>query len=431
MVAENNILYSLNTGVKNVLPYRTIPHTPSDTGITVSLDTDNIYKITGTKTTNDSYVELDDVDSSELVGDHVASISVSGTGDFQIAAYGHNGSTWTLMLTTSTSQGFSVGSYTKIKFRIRFTGSLNSSYNATVKPMVCVMGAWGQSHDWQPPALPNNELTQLEAEDREALAEEIDSGAKNKFIPRSQTQGGITATVNSDNSLDVTWSAIGSSNAYCRINDDTLKLPVGNYVFSGITESGNLNYYLHLEDSSGAIIGNASYASPNLEFKVTDATKNYKVYVGILANSAAQSTAKKIYPMICTKAAFGVSSKFVPYRPNWDLVGNTVKSVNDTFKRLDYGSNNVTTISVNVSTWQEGTYLVACNNATSNTSIKGTSVYMFTLRHSLNFLLFTKIAEMSTSENSNSNITNMSINNDTITISYEHTGYHTVYAVKL
>ena len=130
-------------------------------------------------------------------------------------------------------------------------------------------------------------------------------------------------------------------------------------------------------------------------------------------------------------AAFGVSSKFVPYRPNYDLVGNTVNYVNDTFRRLDYGSNNVTTISVNVSTWQEGTYLVACNNATTNTSIKGTSLYMFTLRHSLDFLLFTKIAEMSSSENNNSNISNMTISNNTITISYAHTGYHTVYAVKL
>ena len=130
-------------------------------------------------------------------------------------------------------------------------------------------------------------------------------------------------------------------------------------------------------------------------------------------------------------AAFGVSKAFVPYRPNYDLVCNTVNYVNDTFKRLDYGSNNVTTISVNVSAWQEGTYLVACNNATSNTSIKGTSVYMFTLRHSLDFLLFTKIAELSTSESSNSNITNMTISNDIITISYAHAGYHTVYAVKL
>ena len=31
--------------------------------------------------------------------------------------------------------------------------------------------------------------------------------------------------------------------------------------------------------------------------------------------------------MLCTKAAFGVSSKFVPYRPNWDLVWEAINLV--------------------------------------------------------------------------------------------------------
>lgn len=206
----------------------------------------------------------------------------------------------------------------------------NSSYNQTgtfvmQDPMIVEKSIYDNYPDYQPyEGRPNYDLTYLEAQDRAALAEEIDAGAKNKFIPEAGTQAGITAVVNSDNSLNVTWTAIGSSNAYCRINDNNLKLPVGTYVFSGLTESGTLNYYLHLEDSAGNIIGNVAYNTPNryLEFTVTDATRYYKMYIGVEANASAQSTAKKVYPMICTKAAFGVSQKFVPYRLPYQTLGN-------------------------------------------------------------------------------------------------------------
>lgn len=115
---------------------------------------------------------------------------------------------------------------------------------------------------------------------------------------------------------------------------------------------------------------------------------------------------------------------------NWDLVANTVNKINNTYKILDYGSSNTTTATVNVSTWEIGTYLIACNNATTNTSIRGTSLYLITIRHNLNYLLFTKVAEEADSTGNNSRISNMTISNDVITITYTATGYHTVYAMK-
>ena len=321
---QTNILYNLNMGVKNKIPYRTSPHAVSDTGITVSIDDDNTYKITGTKTISDSYIELDDIISSELAGDHVASISVSGTGDCQIAAYGYNGSTWTLMLTTSTAQGFSVGSYTIIKFRIRFTGSINSSYNAIVKPMVCKMEAWNQSHDWQPPALPNYDLTRLESEDRAGLIECVDGGAKNKvnIVSPTATIGNITFTHNSDGSITVNGTANNTDTFYYLTSTtgnsgQSAVMNVGSNpcILTGCPSGGAGNTYeLQLATNSG------DYRDRGTGIDIP-ANSSGSVVIAIRAGYAPSNL--KFYPMICTKAAFGVSQKFVPYRPSYDTIAST------------------------------------------------------------------------------------------------------------
>ena len=161
---QTNILYGLNMGVKNKLPCKIPNNNPNDTGLKCSYNENGTYTVTGTKSTSDSYLDIENIYADKLNGDHVAYISVTGTGTCQIAAYGWNGTKYTLMLSTSSSQGFNIGNYTHVLFRIRFMDSVGASYNATVKAMVCTMEAWNQSHDWQPPALPNTDLTRGLAE---------------------------------------------------------------------------------------------------------------------------------------------------------------------------------------------------------------------------------------------------------------------------
>ena len=159
-------MYGLNTGVKNKLPCRIAKNNqPSaDSGIKCEYNNDGSYTITGTKTVSDSYLDLGEMLAENLVGDYEAAITLTGTGSIQLAAYGWNGTNYTLMLSTSTAQGFSVGNYTKVLFRLRFMDSVGTSFNAVVKPMVCTLDAWNQSHDYMPPALPNYDLTRGLAE---------------------------------------------------------------------------------------------------------------------------------------------------------------------------------------------------------------------------------------------------------------------------
>ena len=328
-----------------------------------------------------------------------------------------------------TGAEFTLSAERTVTVNIRTVVGYTISSDLTFKPMVTTKAQYDISDKYEPYALGNQVITP-------ELIELCDSGAKNLW-DFAHSEMGLSSSITAnktDTSISVSstsgWGYIsyslpltaGTYILHFKITD--IVQPTGSAPMIRVASSKN-------GDSSKGQIDIRANGTYSLEFTVAQVGTYYVVFGANWTASAYVSGYTASNLMCCTKDAFGVSSKFVPYRPNWDLVGNTVNYVNDTFRRLDYGSNNVATISVNVSTWQEGTYLVACNNAISNTNIKGTSVYMFTLRHSLNYLLFTKIAEMSTSENSNSNITNMTINNDTITISYEHTGYHSVYAVKL
>lgn len=314
---QTDILYGLETGVKNALVIEDDEATGSGT-IKYSVK-NGVVTVTGTAGSNTSFYSFN---FTGISGRFKLNGCPSGGSDntYLQRIYTADGSIAMGIDTGSGTAEFTLNPNVTYQWVIRIQANYAIQNSLVFRPMLYQADTDGST--FQTGALPNHDLTRLESEDRAALAEEIDAGAKNKFTPIANTQAGITAVVNSDNSLNITWTAIGSSNAYCRINDNSLKLPVGTYVLSGLKESGTLKYYLHLEDSAGNIIGNLAYNTPNgcLEFTVTDATRYYRVYVGVEANTSAQSTAKKIYPMICTKAAFAVSQKYAPFRlPNNNL----------------------------------------------------------------------------------------------------------------
>lgn len=342
---QSNILYGLNTGVKNKLPCQISEiYQPSDTGLKCIYNKDGTYTVTGTKSTSDAYLDITNIFADNLNGDHVAYISVTGTGTCNIAVYGWNGTRYTMMLSTASSQDFNIGNYAYALFRIRFMSSVGASFNATIKIMVCTLDAWNQSHDWQPPALPNYDLTRLEAEDRAALAEEIDAGAKN-IIPVTRdeiksynawswngytaTNGGITYTLNADGSITMngTSTATGEFSILPRTAGRSIFPKAGTYVLyaqvpKSLNPSGVENVFIGVNRTvSGSGVRYGIDKGDGATFTVQSSEVNNANGIWIGFSSAGLTVNNvTIYPMICTKAAFGVSSKFVPYRPNWDLV---------------------------------------------------------------------------------------------------------------
>jgi hypothetical protein len=167
-------------------------------------------------------------------------------------------------------------------------GAMSSSL--VFKPMLCTVDAWNISHEFVPCSLPNSDLTRLEAEDRASLAEVVDSGAKNLV-----------------NLANKSISATG----YMYDKEGIPDLPAGSYAWSA---SGSYisSLVIVLYNSSNNEVGRLSTDDSSYPYFTTTGTATkITLYV---TKSASGASASLSNIMICTKAAFGVSSKFVPYR---------------------------------------------------------------------------------------------------------------------
>ena len=157
-----------------------------------------------------------------------------------------------------------------------------------------------------PYALPNYDLTRLESEDRASLAEVVDSGAKNEFqITQASTTG---YTVNSDGTVTASGALSNSEFNMGNFLTGTLS----NLVLSGCSGGSSSTYCLLFQYriSGGNVQAIRQYDDP-VVINLTNVSWS-ALYVEVKSLSAGQT--KVFKPMLCTKAAFGVSNKFVPYR---------------------------------------------------------------------------------------------------------------------
>lgn len=167
----------------------------------------------------------------------------------------------------------------------------------------------------------NRELTVAENEDRAALIGQVDEGAKNlisysleSIIASNQTNGtwsgnvftetsGITFTVNND--MTITANGTATALASFRIVDSFIAS--ANSVLSGCPAGGSITTY-------DLRIGTTVKEYGDGYFINTETTGNLSIVIRqgqILSNIVFK-------PMLCTKADWVVSQKFVPYRPSYD-----------------------------------------------------------------------------------------------------------------
>lgn len=188
------------------------------------------------------------------------------------------------------------------------------------------------------------------------LVDLVDSGAKNlipitrddiKAVNPNYTWNGYTATVaglsftvNED--LSVTISGTTSTTAYEFVLLPRSKgvsfLPNGDYVLSG-GYSGTYGTNLQLgvnRTSGGSGVRYASYVGTPVEFTVSDAPAANGVWIGITNNSPGLQINATVKPMICTKSAWNISQKFVPYRPTYEeTVEQVAENENNILKQQD------------------------------------------------------------------------------------------------
>ena len=323
---KDDILYSLNTGVKNLFNH--IDEFSGSSTISTINNGDGTYKITG--------------------GASFASIQYASfflkAGTYVLSGCPENGSdnTYRLELRTESSTAgtiidYGTGATAIIEnsgyylMTIRLAGNYTApSSGLLFKPMICEKTVWDSTnHDFQPPALPNHELTKLEAEDRAALVEQVDEGAKNEFIFGDFTTGGQVGTTvtTADHAVTVTgagaWAKAWRTFSVTKNTTYVLSFRVTN-----VATVASPNYRVSLGNnhhSGGSyygIIGCNTTGNYYITFTPPIDTDIYLVinpnYTSTAASDMPSITVDNI--MICTEADWKVSQKYVPHRPSYDLV---------------------------------------------------------------------------------------------------------------
>ncbi|MBQ5339801.1 MAG: hypothetical protein J6Z40_11630 [Oscillospiraceae bacterium] len=165
-----------------------------------------------------------------------------------------------------------------------------------------------------------------------ALAELIDSGAKNKVhITRStltETKRGITATfdpvagtVELDGDHDGTGGAIFE--LYSGNAADQPKLPPGTYHLSGCPAGGSTTTYrISLASSI-----NATDTGDGVDFTIdTAAALAPRILISEPSGASVSFNHTVCKIMVCLKSAWDISNKFVPYCPDLQELWGMIQS---------------------------------------------------------------------------------------------------------
>ena len=204
-----------------------------------------------------------------------------------------------------------------------------------------------------------SDLETAEAADRAALAELIDGAAKNRLpitsvdsLKQLNTYGtwennvythssGVVFTVNEDMSITVNGTASGENAVLVLSMPGGFSIEEGEWVLSGCPVGGSGTTY------NITIAGTASDTGSTAEFTSVSA-KLVRLYV--LSGVTADRLVFK--PMVCSKAAWKISQRYQPYRPNYAELyamvqalqggSNSLSSVQSTAQltSIDAGDNN-------------------------------------------------------------------------------------------
>lgn len=355
---QTNILYTLGKVGRNLLDWTNLEYLKSVNtqgtwnnnvytrfGVTFTINTDGTITVNGTNTeaSTNAFLNYGEINASDFtyVGDVISGSVSGGKADISIR-YGAPYYGKLAESVSGSSATIPQPEHSPILIYI-IVGGGQTADNEVLKPMICTQEDWNVSHEFTPyQGKSNSDLTYLESEDRAALAEEIDAGAKNMlnfdltslkalntsgtWSGNSYTKNGVTFTYNDSTK---TISTYGTSN----INTTILYLmnftPTSgkSFTISGCPSGGSATGYRFCNMGQTWV---NDYGSSDTA--VGDGTsKEIAIYINNSGTAVGTSSNPLTWkPMICTKAAFDVSPKFVPYRPDYDTVATRSGSISKT-----------------------------------------------------------------------------------------------------
>jgi len=311
---QTNILYSIRTGAKNQLKLTGDVWNPDV--LRVYWDYENgTVRVTGsTATTKTVFINLGSWTAPEdgvyrlYANAEACKANVRVYDDALWSTYDSGGgasneATWTKGTTRTIylriANGFYVG-------------------DITITPMICQKSVFDADSSFEPHAASNRKLTVLEEEDRDALTEVIDSGAKNKWANgTSGTVSGWRGTFQIGQTLKKgTYIIYFDSLTSTDTDADTCQI----IAISGSTQVSN-----------NAQCPRGSKVYTTLEI-TSDATALW-IYSSNSSGTGDNDSATFTNGMICTLAEWKVSQEYVPHRMNYqDLCDKKEPALSTTSK---------------------------------------------------------------------------------------------------
>lgn len=157
----------------------------------------------------------------------------------------------------------------------------------------------------------------LQTEDRAALIDLVDGGAKNQFDPASawdsKTAYGVTITRNEDTySIESGTTQSGDNNfVNMGYQANTNLIPAGDWVLSFDTPQQNVCFQVCWD---GQLRVNSLFGN-NCFFTVPENTTNSWFRIRLRGGTEMSGTSFKI--MLCPSAFWKISQTYQPYRPSW------------------------------------------------------------------------------------------------------------------
>ena len=323
---QTNILYAINNGVKNRLNYNaweTVGVTGGqavfeNNGVTLTASSGDCYTLQSAASFPvDARIYVTEGEVIVLSWDYEKASSANGYA--YIFPEGNVSGSKNAEVSARKIEYTVPANVSYITFRV----GVNSGSGHVIKYkdiMVCEKVFYDEDQSFLPSALPNYDLTRLEAEDRAALVEVVDGGAKNLLDTSTTTVSNVTFTQDSNSYITASPNNADTrpwnyANAQYKLN-----LKAGTYVFAMDikTATSNTGIGFNLYSSNGTSIIHSETSeilskTGMITWQFTITTEGTYGVVYKCFDMVARL-------MVCTKAAFGVSQKFVPYRPNYDFV---------------------------------------------------------------------------------------------------------------
>lgn len=311
----------------------------SDTGIDFTTE-NGIISAKGTKMVADSYrnIPRDDFKASSQ---YYVVATTTGSPRISLRVFGYKNGNYTQLIDTSGTAIFNTGDYESFLTRVVVGGSINDTVNASISAMIISKEDYEAGLTaFQPYGASNYELTRLEAEDRAALAEEIDAGAKNLLslpMPISSWAYDSSVFTISESNGEVTVSKTASSDIKAIEINLTTPIKTNTYlILSGCPSGGGANsYQLDVWDNGTFLASDEGSGSVPIKFSTNTQKLRIRFATGAFSNI-------KFKPMLATKAEFDVSQEYVPYRPDYVTLSKqstyTTSTTNTSISNLLYNA---------------------------------------------------------------------------------------------